>query len=211
MTTRKWGSTGVNGFRPAEINDQQRDHLCLELRDHGVTEISPKFFDALSLAIGHYLANGRLAEESKPGAVRANLKDAFDAAQLLNEKLNALDGNSRQLLGEVGAEINELQNELLRRIVLSLNDALNLAHEYQHKGGRLFDHGRLWFAVDVGHAVEQHLKVKATSKVEGLYESVLTIALGIATGRDAASVHDLARRAIKAMALNKPGEYEHIP
>ena len=211
MMTREWGPTGVTGFRPADINAQQRHHLRLELRNHGINEISAEFFDSLSRAIGHYLANRRLAEESKPGAVRANLKDAIDAGVLLNEKLNALDGSARQLLGEVGAEIDELQNKHLRRIVLSLDDALNRADEYQKKGGRLFDYGRLWLAVDVGHAVEQHLKVRATSKVEGLYESILAIALGIATGRNAESVHDLARRAIKAMALNKPGEYEHIP
>lgn len=197
--SKKWGATGAADHHPFEIGAGDRTQIARELRSNGIGSAVPaEFYGSLGESIASFKSGRELAKGSSPSSVRANLKAAITAALELNERLNKLDGNSRQLLGEVeGGEIATLQNVYLRKTIQALSEASRLAGEYPATG-RLPDHQRLWLAVDVANAISTHLGVTPTTTKGGVFESVLTIVLGIATGAEVSSVHDLARQALKA-------------
>lgn len=209
--SRRWGATGVSDHVSIEIDAKARTQIGLELRARGVTSQIPEdFYKSLGEAISSFNSGRELAKASKPAKVRANLQAAIDAALVLNDRLNDLDGNSRQLLGEVeNGEASVLQNVYLRKIIQALSDASHLADEYPERG-RLPEHERLWLAVEVANAISTHLGITPTTTKDGAFESVLTIVLEIATGNRVSSVHDLARHALKAKQ-EQPDIIKHVP
>ena len=78
--TRKWGASGVSGERePVKIPEDTREEIARDVKRYK-REAIPAFFDELIRAIDFYASNKRMADESKPGAVRTNLKNALKAA-----------------------------------------------------------------------------------------------------------------------------------
>ena len=170
------------------------------------------FFGALADAIGRFESGKLLREKSRPAAVRENLRRAEAVALRLNDALNRLDGNSRQLLGEtVPGGIRSLFSHA-KEIILPLKKALLLADEYP-EGGALPDSGRYFLAADVKDAIETHLDVPAKSTKEGLFVAILDVVLGEATGKTVKAVHELARAVIKHKVKTKhpDGTIEYIP
>jgi hypothetical protein len=134
---RQWGATGVTDHISVEIDAKARTQIGLELRTKGVvtSEIPAAFYKSLGEAIGSFNSGRELAKASKPAKVRANLQAAIDAALELNKKLGDLDGNSRQLLGEVeDGKVSVLQDVYLWKIIQALNGASHLANEYPERG-----------------------------------------------------------------------------
>jgi len=202
---RQWGATGVTDFKPVDIDLNGREQIRSQLQSIDSTYKVPEdFYKSLGLAIARFNSGEALAAISSPAVVRKNLQAAIDAALALNERLNDLDGNSRQLLSSVdGGETSVLQDHHLWKIIRALSEADHLADEYPKKG-RLPEHHRLWLAVDVANAIDVHVGAAPTTKVDGLFESILAIILEIATGHQVSSVHDLARRALKSRNLRDP-------
>jgi hypothetical protein len=187
---------------PAEI-DEARKQIAKELGVKGVKEIPEGFFIALGMAIGLYCSIREMAEATRPAKVRQNLKDALEATRILNDKLNNLDGNSRQLLDEIegGAQLQDVH---LASIVRTLSEAVRLAKEYPTTRAGLHDHARLYLAKDVADAISEHLGRRATTTKEGVFESVLTIVLNLATTELA------SRRAKKAKKATKPKKQKEV-
>lgn len=196
--SKKWSASGAASFRSGEIDKDNRTQICSELQENGYkSEVPPAFFDALCDAIGLFNSERKLAENSKPSEMRKNLKAATDAARMLQHKLCDLDSNSKLLLIEVlGDEMSAPQEEYLSIVIDVLIKSADIAKEYPNKG-RLVERSRVLLAAEVAYAIEKHLgEVPSTTK-EGIFESVLTIVLRIATGKEVSSVHDLMRRALK--------------
>jgi hypothetical protein len=153
-----------------------------------------------------------LREKSLPAAVRDNLRCAEDAALLLNDALNRLDGNSRQLLREtVPGGIRSLFGHM-RKIIPPLKGAVLLAGE-DVQGGGLSEPHRYFLATDVKDAIETHLDTRATCTKDGLFVKVLDAILEEATRKPVKSVHELARVVIKHKFKRKDpdGILEYAP
>ncbi len=96
---RDRGATGVGVLGREVLKSGGREEIELHLRKHGVrnTDLND-YFLALDNAIKRFHVNKGLAKKSSPAAVRKNLKRALARALKLNDGLNELDGNSRQIL-----------------------------------------------------------------------------------------------------------------
>jgi hypothetical protein len=211
--SREWGPTGVSDFQPVVIDVNEKKNItyqlnCLEV-EVGADNLD-LFFDDISMAAGFFVSGKNLSLASRPAIVRENLKLAKEAAFQLNDRLNCLDGNSRQLISEsLGKSFVELQDVHLREIISALCDASHEADEYPTKG-RLKEHHRLYFAIDVAHAIKEHLGQKPTSTKDGLFESILIILLTYLTNTEVTSVHDLVRRALKSQKIQNRGLTEYV-
>ncbi len=201
--TRQWGATGVEVPATPRLSPGTREQIEQFLKDRSIEVADPDaFFDALAGAVGFFDWGKRLREKSLPAAVRDNLRCAEDAALLLNDALNRLDGNSRQLLREtVPGGIRSLFGHM-REIILPLKGAVLLAGEYPQGGGLQEPH-RYFLADDVKDAIETHLGIRATSTREGLFVGVLDAVLEEATGTPVKAVHELARAVIKHKVKRK--------
>ncbi len=226
---RQWGATGVGGrvekIRPyvfevsadasitARLSPDARTQIELILNDQSIAVPDIEgFFGTLANAIGFFDWGKRLREKSRPAAVRENLRRAEAAASRLNDALNRLDGNSRQLLGEtVPGGIRSLFGHV-RGIILPLKRAVLLADEYP-QGGALPEPHRYFLADDVKDAIKTHLGIRATSTREGLFVEVLDAVLEEATGTPVKAVHELARAVIKHKVKRKRpgGIIEYVP
>lgn len=227
---RQWGATGVGGrveqIRPYVFEVSADASITARLSPDARTQIetilngqsiavpdTEGFFDALASAIGLFDWGKRLRGKSLPAAVRKNLRDATDAALGLQDALNELDGNSRQLLREtVPGGIRSLFGHV-REIILPLKGAVLLAKEYPPRGGDLPDPHRYFLAADVADAIETHLGIRATCTKNGLFVEVLEVVLEEATGKPVKTVHELARAVIKHKIKRKrpDGTIEYMP
>ena len=199
-TTREWGATGVTELPQFSITNETREQILKDFKRHNVVKVPDTFFDVLRGAIASYLASIVLKKESRPAAIRKNLKAALDAAFRLNNKLNALDGNSRLLLDEAGASIHALQSIHLQRILSALYRALASAKEYRTSGGALTDQGLDQLAVEVAGAIEEYSGKSATTTKYGLYHSILVTVLRAIPGyrSQKGTSQDLVIRALEA-------------
>ena len=197
----------------ARLSLDARGQIEQFLKDRSIEVADPDgFFDALAGAIGLFDLGKRLRGESRPAAVRKNLRCVEKAALLLNDALNRLDGNSRQLLDEtVPGGIRSLFGHM-REIILPLKEAVLLAKEYP-KGGNLPESHRYFLAADVKDAIKTHLGIRATCTKNGLFEAVLEAVLKEATRKPVSAVHELARVVIKHKVKRKRpgGIIEYIP
>jgi hypothetical protein len=206
--SREWGPTGVSDFHPVVIDENEKKNIVYQLNCLGVevgADNLEHFFNDISMASGFFLSGKNLSSASKPSIVRENLKLVKEAAFLLNDRLNHLDGNSRQLISEsLGKSFVDLQQVYLCEIVSALCEASDKAEEYPMKG-RLIEPHRLYFAIDVAEAIKKYLGQKPTSTKEGLFESMLTILLTYLTNSQVKSVHSLARAALKSQKIKNSG------
>ena len=212
---RPWGPTGAGGPSIPRLSSGAREQIELFLEGRNIEVPDPDgFFGALASGISIFDSSKPLGEESRPAAVRENLRRAKAAALRLNNALNKLDGNSRQLLGEVvqGGVLSLYDN--VKVVIRDLHLALQLANEFPSSGS-LPEHNRLYLAVDVANAIETHLNVTATSTKDGLFVEILEAVVGEATGKEAKALHELARKAVKYKAKVKwegpDGVAEYVP
>ena len=214
---RSWGASGVGQIGPG-LSDQTKAHIRSSVFDCGHRTSCPEvFFATLDEAAGIYRSNASLREESRPAAVRNNLKLALNAALRLNDRLDALDGNSRSILVDVvptikGFEENQLSDPDSRRptgimllrgnlkpIIVALREALGRAKQYPKKGD-LPRHHRLWLAADIADAIRELLNIKLNKKPKdiskGVFVSILELVFNeVATG-EKINLPKLARDAL---------------
>ncbi len=214
--TREWGATGGGIPRKLSLSDATRMQIRYILK--GRVEAPDQFFEELEEAIGRFHTHRDIAKRSRPAAVRENLKTAQKAALSLNSKLNALDGNSRQLLDEVVVDgVRALQGEHLAKIIFAISKAQKLAASYRasgyRKAGRLPETYRVFLAVDIAFALEHYLEVEPTTTKDGLFVAVLEVVMAKATGRRDATVHQLAKRALSSWErkAHHDGTVEYVP
>jgi hypothetical protein len=177
--------------------------MRLVLKGHADITSADRFFEELGDAIGRFHAARDIHEESKPAVVRKNLKKAYRAATNLNCALNELDGNSRQLLDKIVAGgFQMLQRDHLAKIMQGVAAAQAAAATYKasayRKAGGLSHPYREGLALDVAFALEKHLKVKSTLTKNGPFVVILDIVMAEATGKQRATTHELARRALSS-------------
>ncbi len=227
---RQWGATGVRGrveqIRPyvfevsadasitARLSPDRRTQIEQFLEDQSIEVADPDgFFDALAGAIGLFDWGKRLRGKSLPAAVRKNLVHATDSALGLHDALNELDGNSRQLLGEVvQGGIHSLYDNI-KPVIRALQRALRLAGDYPQGGGDLPEPHRFFLAADVADAIETYLGIPATSTKRGIFIAILESVVTEATGKETLAVHELARAVIKHKIKRKRpgGIIEYVP
>ncbi len=227
---RQWGATGVRGrveqIRPyvfevsadasitARLSPDRRTQIEQFLKDRSIEVANPdSFFDALADAIGFFDLGKRLRGESLPAAVRKNLVHATDSALGLHDALNELDGNSRQLLGEVvQGGIHSLYDNI-KPVIRALQRTLRLAGDYPQGGGDIPEPHRFFLAADVKDAIKTHLGIRATCTKKGFFEEVLDAVLEEATRKPVKAVHELARAVIKHKVKRKRpgGIIEYVP
>lgn len=191
-----WGATGVGDYQPVKLSSNLKEHVETELRSRGINSSSlDAFFETIGKGIEFFKSNQRLAEESKPSRVRQNLKAAISAALKLNGRINDLDGNSRRLLSRVAKDGVFSVYEDLGRVIAKLTRTKQLASSYP-TAGRLDENNRVFLAADVAKAIRDHLGEEPTTTKEGLFESILGMALKEATGKDFTALHELVRKSL---------------
>lgn len=192
----RWFPSGAVNLKPVRLSSEERESIRLELRAGGVDEGHWEVFACdIEVALAAYKAMTGLSDESKPAAVRKNLKTALDAALRLNDSLNDLDANSRMLLGRVINGGISGVNSHLSEIIMALSEAGHKADEMPTKG-RLPDYARQGLAEAVLESL-QYCGVTPTTTKGGLYHNVLAAVLEIATGKPAIAEHDLVEKTIK--------------
>jgi hypothetical protein len=177
-TTREWGATGVGKDFPPRLTSARRSRIADELRGWEFILPDPKsFLDDLAAAIGRYDSFRHIRETSRPAAVRENLNAALEAATKLNQRLNALDGNSHSLIEEATKVDFPTLREHLDPIVRALFAASRLAKQYPNKGN-LPENERLFLAADVRDALNTHLGANSSKALEGgCFEAILKVVL----------------------------------
>jgi hypothetical protein len=202
VVTREWGATGVGKYFPPRLSPARRKRIAAELQSWDLSlQGLHLLVEDLAGAIGRYDSFRHIRETSRPAAVRENLNAALKAAMELNERLNALDGNSCLLIREAGHEDIQSLHRHLEPIVRALFAALQLAGQYPAKGN-LPEDERERVAADVLNVLETRLGVSSGKLGEGCFEAVLTVVIEEALRRprkDAQSiVSNLVDRVIRA-------------
>ena len=199
--TRSWGASGVIQLPMYVLPEATKKHIARQIRSkHQETHDLTPFFEAIETSVQIYRAHKTFAENSRPGAVRSNLNRAMSAALALNQALDDLDANSALILQEVGGDTRQIQNNDLPKLITAVTAALDSANQYP-AAGRLPAHQDAELALNVAKAVAQHLSKTPTATEDGLYESVLAIALKAASGKEVSSVHRIAQKGLEAMRL----------
>jgi hypothetical protein len=190
---RAWGATGVGKYFPPRLASAKRSRIADELRGWAFILPDPKsFLDDLAAAIGRYDSLRHIRETSRSAAVRENLSAALKAAEKLNERLNALDGNSHSLIEEATKVDFPTLREHLDPIIRALFAASQLAKQYPQKGN-LPENERLFLAADVRDLLNTHLGVSSCKAVEGgCFEAILTVVLEEALSKQRKDVEALA-------------------
>ena len=214
MNNREWGPTGVSrtgtGLGPID-----KEHLQTIVIAHGIDaqSIGP-FLAEIDQAIGCYRGAQQIHADTLPSKVRTNLEQAQQAALKLNDRINELDGLSRQLLCE--QDLNALKTiyDSICRVVRLLNKGRRRADAFRRGGGRFKDYPRINLAAHIAYIIRERLKVKPTMTRDGLYEEVLKIVIGALASEiqpsasvdsDEPNVRDLMRKALKVIVTAQPG------
>ncbi len=162
--TRQWGASGVTQLWGPGLSTSTKESIKRLVFDGGhQTSCPEEFLVALDLAADLYRAAARLRDQSLPAVVRNKLKRTLDASLRLKDRLNELDGNSRNLLSEVTRD-GENPYDNLSPIIIALKKAYTLAKKYPHKGDLPKDHRR-WLARDIADALRAHLKIDLKADV----------------------------------------------
>lgn len=195
MTGRRWGATGVGKSLPVVcLSEIQRKAILdcfvndIQLNDQN------GFLEGVERAIHLYQVARRLAEDSSPSAVRTNLASAKKAALALADRMNALDGNSWQLLREVAPDTD--LRATLTTIVHALHKAGAAAKQYPTVGRHPEDE-KQYLAAELRHLFEKHTGQRVTAFKSGLFVGLLNTVMTIATGKPSKDLHTLAETALR--------------
>ncbi|WP_231363230.1 MULTISPECIES: hypothetical protein [unclassified Thioalkalivibrio] len=194
------------------MTDEDRRYIATELEQRGIQIGDPAaFFNALTEGIRTFLSGDKLRQEVLPGTVRENLAATVDTAEILLDQLNNLDDLSRYLL-DTKSDDGLLSMQSAHAALLgALYGARDTAAQYPRKGDLPKDH-RTFFARDIADAIQVHLGVRPTTTKGGLYETILSIALELATGQPVQDAHALARKGLKVQKdVSQGGLIVHTP
>ena len=218
---RMWVPTGVGdpepGRRDLKLSLDTKEQIKQFILDRGHSNADlDAFFGELDKGLSRFKQYARMRKKGLPATARKNLKKALKASLKLNDRINELDGNSRQLLDEAAEGGLEGFRSRLSSTILELNEALKLSFEYPQGGGRLLEPHRIYLAADVADAIEKFIHVSPSSTRAGIFyailESVCTEAFG-KDGKDPPDVYELARKAlsypVKRTTTN--GMVEYLP
>jgi len=190
-----WYPTGVSGYETFTLTNEQKTLLLTELRAAGVSqEAIDRLFPLIEKALAEYKAFTRIANDSRPATVRNNLKACLTTALKLNDHLNELDGNSRQILDQVEPTGATKIRENLNTIVHILSQASQEA-SYLPSGGRLPDYPKQQLSIKIADSLVA-VGITPTTTKEGLYCSVLAFVLEFATGRPVKAAHELVAKTL---------------
>ena len=194
---RSWGATGVGEPEFVELSSGAKEQIKQIIQDHQLSNSDlDAFFNELDEGLSRFKEYASLRRKGLPANVRKNLKQTLKVSRTLNDCINELDGNSRQLLQEAAEGGLEAFRSHLSRMVKDINKALTFAGEYPRGGGRLPEHHRIFLAADVADAVKEILNFSPTSTPNGLFISILESVCAEAFGKEDPDVRELARKAL---------------
>jgi hypothetical protein len=165
----------------------------------------PDFRAALDGALQVYQASAYLQERGSPKQVRYNLQRAIKAALNLNARLNDLDGNSRQLLGEVpGGDISQLYASL-EKVVLALDAAERKAGEWSKTRAGVRDNGPANMAYYLAKGLRQYLQHEAVSTEQGLFAQLYAVLADLVNASSDGKAIRAALRAVRERERQEAG------
>ena len=204
--TRQWGSSGIADLGPG-LSTRIKESIKKSVFDGHQTSCPEELFVALDSAAGFYRSCAQMRAESRPAVVRNNLKLTLEASLRLSNRLNDLDGNSLQLLGEVTRHEVDSNGRLivianLSPLIIALREAHNLAKQYPQKGDLPRDHRR-WLARDIADALREHLKIDLEADVKtGTKSTFISILFDIFEEVATGEKIDFPKLAQDALALD---------
>jgi hypothetical protein len=179
MTTEcKWeGPSGaiLSGLTYSTLSDDGWEHAQTIVKAKTGSLPPPEFRMALDNALKSAAGMAHLQKEGGPHAIRRNLRRALAAAIRLGHRLDELDGNSRQVLGEMSdGDITRFYGE-----VRSLVEALRLAVD-KAKGLPATREGQKDFtALSMGNQLalemKDHLHKKPTTTPSGMFAQLYAV------------------------------------
>ena len=200
--------TGIESGRHPDVKiDTISKQIIIDiLKDLNISEIPDPFWESLNNALNQYPLSKETEDTSKPSSVKSNIKKAIKKSKSLASAIKKLDGNSQLL-------IDEVQDNSFKKLCNHANDsteilmnALKLAEEYPKKGKQ---YAKLFFAVYIRFALEDHLKVKATASKTGVFVSILETLLHLATKVESNDPHSLAEKSLKVLRTVQDGITEY--
>lgn len=173
MGNRRWGPTGVGEFKEQKLSADTHEHLREILKPY--VDERPRidaFLHQMNEAYSHYLSDKLIADRSKPGFVRRNLKEAIAAGSKFKSCLSNLDPQSLMLARENSDLSHSDALSKLDALITRLEHALTLAMDYQNGG--LVNHEKQFFGARVARAMGQFLNITATNTKDGLFSQIMS-------------------------------------
>jgi len=214
---REWGPTGFGDYPIIKLDTGIKGQITEQIKkDYPGTTIPNEFFSSIESAISMFRVQEKIKDDSLPGAVRTNLKKSMEAAKRLLTTINALDGNSNQLIQEIEKEIYAYEDKKLPQLntsqisiqecspllrsIYTVIDIIGRAQwcseNYPNKN---IAYHRIYFAHDIAEAIEQHLMIKPTDSRDDLYVVTLTLLMNMITGKDESSLYKLAEQGLQVI------------
>lgn len=200
---------------PFRFTEPHITHLRNTLGSSLTRDNTEALIKELEQEIVQFLAN-EIRENKKPRRreITAALDELNEYASGLAARLAALDVTTRRVIAArlpelpfydyeytdkeyhdyVELLIDALENFRLG-IMRGRKDDLNLLSTVG--GGRPKGLARRTFAIRIASILENHIGQKSAATHSGLYESILCICLGVATGKKLSDVHELACEALR--------------
>lgn len=162
------------------------------------------FIKSLEFSVSMYLSHEDLKHVSSPAITRENLKELEIIAHDLYQAIEALDTHSEDFIeshmGRGFSEIKRWQENLYFAVCQAGHDADELP-----KKGKLPQFERGVFAKEVVRHLYKLTGITPRTTKEGVYESVLGLALSYSKAGDGNAPHALLRKAIAQFKLeNNP-------
>ena len=190
MSPRRYGPAGVYPHPAAvpTLSDSAWEHVELTFKERLERNPPPAFRDALNHALLTFVAaksgiqsvtndlEGHVSPPALPKQIRANLKRARQAALRLNDRINELDGNSRQLVEAVEPfGLTELY-DAVKRAAKIISAAEALANAYPKSRATIKDYPSLYLTTYLARAIHHFCGEEALSQTrDGLFHQVLLI------------------------------------
>ncbi len=192
--TKRSVAHGCADLEDFQISPEGRELIEWQLERSKIENPSPEFFQALELAAARFVSLERIHSDSKPAAMRAELKKAANLALRLEQALEQMHPVSNSLIRKAsGMSAARFRDRKVTTTVEALEGARQLADNLPGRGS-LVDEAKAELAIDVAVAMSKHLGRKPATTKEGLYASLLSIMLEQVTGKEPKSVQKLVKQ-----------------
>lgn len=209
--SREWGPTGISPpvANPVTLSDENWNEACEIFMCHTGRDAPPKLRAALNDASKLYQSvnqglqprtgagrNKHVSAPATPKQIRGNLKRAIEAQLRYIQRLNEIDGNSRQLIGEVKENgLAELFDHARQdRSVLSAAEALSRDFATSRSG--MIDYAARDMGFILARAVRRFAgEAKLTATRDGLYHQLLLLLFRV-LGEPSENRSETMRRAL---------------